>query len=297
MEPVSLDESAAQLSKDESEDSSDDFCAICFEQGPFVTLPCACAVKYCSGCWDRALASSVTIRGRAQCPSCRAAFKVDYDVNASSLVFTTDAEGTPATDWRAKLYGKVKGVQIKMLEAYKEDFAGKDVEVDPDHDSEHTCQMHPHCVCGAELEHVSSQARILRLLEDMEPGWRSRVVQPEDMVRRLIDSALVTCDLCDSVALQGPGGEKRGVWTCKNGPHTVMHPCAYDVCEDCFEKYAGSSCTVPLPEDNVSSKPKAPLISWNPQRLGVGCCQACSAVLNAMPRPWNRRRRLWQQTL
>jgi len=291
---VSLAENHAQLPHDESEASADDTCAICFEPGQFVKLPCSCALKYCSACWDRALATSVMTRGRAQCPSCRTAFKVDYDLNASSLVFATDPDGTPAADWRSNLYGKVKGVQIKVLEAYRDGVASRDAKSEPE--CEHTCHMHPLCACGAELEHLSSQSRIVRLLEDMEPGWRSRVAEPDDMVRRLIDSALVTCDLCESLALQGPGGEQCGVWTCKNGPRTVMHPCAYDVCEGCFEKYAGSSPTdaKQCAEGSVFYKAKAPLLTWNPHRLSVGCCQACSAVISAMPRPWNRRRRLFE---
>ena len=39
-------------------------------------------------------------------------------------------------------------------------------------------------VCGAELEHISSRSRILRLLEDMDPSWRSRIA--DDMVERLL---------------------------------------------------------------------------------------------------------------
>ncbi|OLP97470.1 hypothetical protein AK812_SmicGene20200 [Symbiodinium microadriaticum] len=60
------------------------------------------------------------------------------------------------------------------------------------------------------------------------------------MVERLLDSSLVTCDLCDQVAIRA-----KGVWTCKAGPHTVMHPAAYDVCESCFEAYSGMA--MPLP--------------------------------------------------
>jgi len=274
-------------------ESLDDICAICFESGPFVKLPCSCALKYCSGCWDRALAASLATRGRAQCPSCRSAFKVDYDLNASALVFATDPKGTPATAWRTKLYGKFRTGQIKLLEAFKENVASRDAKVEQDNG--HTCRMRPHCVCGSELEYVNNESRTLRLLDDMAPGWRSRVAEPE-MLRRLTDAPLVTCDLCESRALQGPGGEKRGVWTCKNGPRTVMHPCAYDVCEGCFEKYAGSIPAVSKlrAEGSASHKPKAPLTTWNPPRRGVGCC---SAVLNAMPRPWSQRRRLGQDSV
>jgi hypothetical protein len=41
-------------------------------------------------------------------------------------------------------------------------------------------------VCGAELEYITSRARIVRLLEDMDPNWRSR--DTYDMVERLLET-------------------------------------------------------------------------------------------------------------
>jgi hypothetical protein len=105
----------------------------------------------------------------------------------------------------------------------------------------------PHCVCGAPLEHVSQRARIIRMLEDTDPGWRSRVTGPVDtFFERLVASALVSCDLCDEDVTQS-----AAVWTCKNGPHTVLHPAAYDVCERCFEKYAGRAVCTLLKKDTI----------------------------------------------
>jgi len=269
----------AEPAPDEAHDS-DECCAICFEPGKFVDLPCSCAVKYCGGCWDRALAASVALRGRAHCPSCRSAFKVDYDTESSRLVFSRDPQGTAACDWRTQLYEKVRSVQIRLLRGF-----GTAAKTRAWNGSSRCCGFEdvPRCVCGAELEHISSRSRILRLLEDMEPGWRSRVTQADDMVERLLDSSLVTCDLCDKVAIRA-----KGVWTCKAGPHTVMHPAAYDVCESCFEKYSG--VVMPLPSGNVQkiSKPRT-VFCWD--RTRQTCCQACTAMLDALPRSLARRLR------
>jgi len=254
------------------EEAFSEECAICFEPGNFVDLPCSCSIKYCSSCWDRALATSVTVRGRAQCPSCRSAFKVDFDTERGSLVFSKDPQGTAACDWRIQLYEKVRHVQIRLLQGY-----GNAMCQSP---SCGRCDTPPHCVCGAELEYISSRSRILRLLEDMDPSWRTRVA--EDMVERLLESSLVTCDLCDKVAIRS-----KGLWTCKNGPHTVMHPAAYDVCEACFEKYSGVSSAQASGERSISStntsrtKPRS-VLCWESTRVGQTCCQACSAVLGVL---------------
>lgn len=246
-------------------------CAICFEPGTFVDLPCSCAIKYCTSCWDRALATSVTVRGRAQCPSCRSAFKVDFDTESSSLVFSKDPQGTAACDWRSQLYEKVRHVQIRLLQGY-----GNATTAQSSSPSCGRWDAIPHCVCGAELEHISSRSRILRFLEDMDSSWRHRIA--DNMVERLLDSSLVTCDLCDKVAIRRPGS--KGLWTCKNGPHTVMHPAAYDVCESCFEKYSGVH--VQLGDGRSSRTKPRSVLCWESSRVGQTCCQACSAVLGAL---------------
>jgi len=264
---LALGESTEKEPGPEAEAEAEE-CAICFEPGTFVDLPCSCVIKYCTACWDRALATSVTVRGRAQCPSCRAAFKVDFDTDSASLVFSKDPLGTAACDWRSQLYEKVRHVQIRLLRGFG-------ASTESQSPSCGRCSLQPHCVCGAELEHISSRSRILRLLEDMDPGWRARIGSADEMVERLLDSSLVTCDLCDKVAIRS-----KGLWTCKNGPHTVMHPAAYDVCESCFEKYSG----VHLEIGDAKSAPRKSrsVLCWDRSRVGQTCCQACSVVLGAL---------------
>lgn len=235
--------------QDEDESSEEALCAICFEHMPFVAVPCSCRVNYCAFCWDRSLAASVAMRGVAQCPSCRGTLRVDFDPEARSLVFSREAEcSTPLEDWRGRLYKKAKPVQIQLLQDM-----GKAITAAPS--AAPQC-VEPRCVCGAMLERVDRRARILRMLEDTEPAWRSRVVAADRLVKSLSCSSLITCDLCDEVATR-----TGYVWTCKNGPHTVLHPAAYDVCEQCFARYSGLGQAAAL-----SSPPAEP---GSPQ--GLGC--------------------------
>lgn len=225
--------------------SEDSVCAICFERRPFVNLPCSCKVNYCASCWDRALAVSVTTRGKAQCPSCRSGFHVDFNQDAACLVFSKAEKGMTIADWRSRLYDKARPVQIKLLKdfgtAVKDNIPtaqkvdAPKLETGPKEEMESSLSV-PVCICGGILEKVSSRTRIVRMLEDTEPGWRSRVTDVELRIDKLAASSLITCDLCDDVATR-----TGFVWTCKNGPNTVLHPAAYDVCESCFSRYAGCS--------------------------------------------------------
>jgi len=226
---------------------NEECCAICFEHRAFISLPCSCRVNYCTSCWDRALATSITVRGRAQCPTCRSDFCVDFNPEAGGLVFSQDTDGTAARDWRSRLYGKAKPVQIQMLRDFGASMAGgakgysgntltvagagvcQEAKV-----AERRTGRLPLCVCGGELERVSSRVRIFRLLEATDPSWRSRISNHEALISRLLASALVTCDLCQEVATR-----TGHVWTCKNGQQTVLHPAAFDVCETCFALHAG----------------------------------------------------------
>merc|ERR1719401_2339003 len=113
-------DAGGEASGEGSEQSSDDVCAICFEQCPFISLPCKCNVNYCKGCWSRALATSVTVRGIAQCPSCRTNFRVDFDTETTNLVFTPDDKGTGSKEWRSRLYCKARPAQIQCLRNYGE---------------------------------------------------------------------------------------------------------------------------------------------------------------------------------
>ena len=70
-------------------------CTICFEviaNDARCALPCECKIDYCMGCWDRALAAAFNSSGRAKCPTCRGAVRVDFDPEAADgrgkLVFS-----------------------------------------------------------------------------------------------------------------------------------------------------------------------------------------------------------------
>mmetsp|Transcript_103200 Transcript_103200/g.205075 ORF Transcript_103200/g.205075 Transcript_103200/m.205075 type:complete len:296 (+) Transcript_103200:64-951(+) len=275
----------------EQDTAAEECCAICFELRPPIELPCACQVDYCATCWDRALASSVTVRGHAQCPSCRSAFRVDFDSHAGGLVFSVDSDGTPSGEWRTRLYSKVKPVQIQLLR----NFGSSLTALPSTHSSprspscrgsrcedgaENRCTTGtnrdlPLCVCGAHLELVSSRSRILRMLEDTDSNWRSRVPQADTLVDRLLSGALVTCDLCDEVATNS-----GCVWTCKNGPHTVLHPAAYDVCEGCFARYAGADVAAFCKAADKAAVCNQPLVDSS----------CCLAVTRGVLPPWRWRR-------
>jgi hypothetical protein len=227
--------------------NDDAICAICFEAGPFISLPCDCTLNYCAGCWDRALAASVSARGRAQCPSCRGAFRVDYDPVKGSLVFSKEMQAATLADWRARLYEKVGPAQISLLQEYgRMHSAGSHclaamadsgtsssaLALAPIHPAviSTTQQSEPHCVCGGVLERIDRRTRVVRMLDDTTPGWKQRVPDPERLLQSLISS--ITCDLCNEISTRTGYG-----WTCKSGPHTVLHPAAYDICESCFEKH------------------------------------------------------------
>mmetsp|Transcript_78232 Transcript_78232/g.135698 ORF Transcript_78232/g.135698 Transcript_78232/m.135698 type:complete len:267 (-) Transcript_78232:36-836(-) len=257
-------ECVREINATELEDGDADcVCAICFEQQPFLELPCSCRANYCASCWDRALRASVRDRGQAQCPSCRSNFCVDFDQDTAGLVFSKTDEGMTRQDWRSRLYDKARPVQISLLQDYgataRSSTApsaegvlvassegilapsapsvtkGKDAHLDEAQDD--LCQpCGPLCVCGGVFERVDAHSRIRRMLEDTQPGWSSRIAQQEQLVDKLASSNIITCDLCDDVALT-----TGFLWTCKKGPNTVLHPAAYDICEFCFSRHAGLS--------------------------------------------------------
>jgi len=220
-------------------------CAICFEHRPFISLPCSCQVNYCTSCWDRALATSIAVRGCAQCPTCRSNFCADFNPETGGIDFSLDATGTASRAWRPRLYGKIKPLQIQMLRDYGASMAGNGkgrsgntlaalaagVSGEAGTPDRRTRQL-PLCICGGELERVSSRVRILRMMEASEPSWRSEVPRTSDqeaIVKRLLASKLVPCDLCE-----GDATCTGHVWACKNGPRTMLHPAAFNVCEACF---------------------------------------------------------------
>jgi len=195
-------------------------CAICFEVQPTVPLPCSCRVAYCARCWDRSLANSVLQCGVAQCPTCRCSFRVDFDEDRG-LVLHPATEGTSKHEWRTQLYNKARPAQIGLLKNYGATPSAK--------------ESQPQCVCGAPLERIAARDRIVRMLEDTDAEWRSKLSgDPEELVSRLLSRTLVTCDLCEEDATRS-----GFVWTCRNGPYMVLHPAAYDICERCFAEHSG----------------------------------------------------------
>lgn len=218
-------------------------------------LPCACHINYCAGCWDRALASSVLLRGQAQCPSCRTAFHADFDSAAGGLVFSAlpvNTEAPASGAWQHDIYLKARPAQIELLQHFGRrprsrgftpgHLAGQDMDTDATDlgassttqgagDASSNC---PLCVCGAELQRVGCKRRMERMLEDSDPEWRARASDPDCLLDQLVASSVVTCDLCNDVATR-----TGCVWTCTKGSQTVLHLAAYDVCEQCFSQHTG----------------------------------------------------------
>jgi len=224
----------------EVDQEEDQTCAICFESQSFIALPCACKLHYCASCWDRCLATSAVVRGQPSCPSCRQSFTVDYNEATGGLIFSTASEGAArAGEWKRKLCKKVRPVQIQFLRDHGTSMSRASP---PARQQAHPCSGQlpnssdplPRCVCGAHLELVCRRGRILRMLDDTDPDWRTRGGDTDGLLRRLLTNALVTCDLCEGLAMP-----PSGVWTCSNGPHTVFHPEGNDICEQCFERYVG----------------------------------------------------------
>mmetsp|Transcript_12331 Transcript_12331/g.33787 ORF Transcript_12331/g.33787 Transcript_12331/m.33787 type:complete len:322 (-) Transcript_12331:50-1015(-) len=278
-------------------------CAICFQERPFVALPCACRVNYCAECWDRALATSVSVRGRAQCPSCRATLRVDFNPDRGGLVFSKDSDATASSKWRHQLYAKTRPMQVGLLRSFGELLASRttgeassgsadgSTSADsadesrsssaPSAEAEECASAEgvgqglgklPRCVCGSHLEHVSSKDRIIRMLEEVDTSWRSRIETID------IDafSSLVTCDICERVATRS-----GSLWTCTRGTHTVLHPASYDVCERCFAQHAGQAA-VALCEGRGQQS-----TGCGPSLESCSYYQVCtSTVLSALPWRW-----------
>jgi len=217
-----LSGSGARVPEDIDDES---VCAICFENQPFVNLPCSCRINYCSTCWDRALATSVSVRGRAQCPSCRTGFRIEFNEEAACLVFSKEDADMPISDWKSCVYGRARPAQIKLLKDYSAAASAEPARRETS--SDRGCE--PFCICGGVLEKIDSRTRVIRLLEDTDPAWTTRVADPDQCIDMLASKALVTCDLCEENGI-GTGS----VWTCRNGPRTLVHPSAYDICERCF---------------------------------------------------------------
>lgn len=285
-------------------------CAICFEHRPFVSRPCPCRANYCAGCWDHALAASVTARGRAQCPSCRTTLRVDYDARAGGPIFLLESGGGSADAWQAALCQKMRPAQVHLLNLYGMAVAGSvqpsqasaaarvaaageagaagapapvtgaataAASAPPPAEPPTAAAPAPLCVCGAPLERISAVGRMERLLDEKAPGWSARVPDASSLLEHLASTPLVTCDLCGAI-------EKGCVWTCKRGAHTVLHPGGYDICEGCFGRHSClAACTVAPPAGAGGGRGAGP----GPRRL-QGCWQPGTlAVCGALP--WSLR--------
>uniref|UniRef100_A0A7S1FHW6 RING-type domain-containing protein n=1 Tax=Noctiluca scintillans TaxID=2966 RepID=A0A7S1FHW6_NOCSC len=198
-------------------------CGICFEpvEGCPVLLPCACRADYCGTCWDRALASSMILRGTASCPSCRATVRVDFDAGACQLRFSLTSTTPLFDDTRSRLYEQARPAQIQLLRSYG-------VAANDDHRT--SDDGAPKCVCGSQLTCLSLRERVFRYVAEVGRLRRTRVEE-------LIAAPPIRCDLCN-----GRVGANGSVWTCENGRRTVLHAASYDVCESCFEYYTESLC-------------------------------------------------------
>jgi len=180
------------------------------------------------------------VRGLPSCPSCRQPFSVDYNKAVGGLVVSPVSESTArAGEWRRNLCSKIRPVQIQLLRDHGTSIARSSPFARQRADGcsgqlVRSSDLVPQCVCGASLELSCRRGRILRMLDDTDPDWRTRNSDTEAPLRRLLASALVTCDLCEGVALP-----PSGIWTCSKGPHTVLHPEGNDICEQCFERYVG----------------------------------------------------------
>jgi len=223
--------------------ADEEHCAICFEDRPSMTLPCACKTTYCASCWNRALASSVQVRGKAQCPSCRMVLRIDLDPDTGDILFSKQDGETSHDMWQPRLSKKAKLVQIKYLKSYGSKVKQECISANKranapcnnataksldqpaiDLMNGFTLQNlgKPACFCGASLKHVTYKERFLGLREDFEAEWRHRT------------SYAIACNLCDTVVPQN-----SSLWTCEDGCRSVLHLSSNDICESCYSKHVG----------------------------------------------------------
>lgn len=231
-------------------------CAICFCDVEHRTeLPCNCTVAYCAPCWDQALARSFQVVGCAQCPTCRAAVRVDFDPSKERLVFTRDDEtnlesrcSSSACQMRIanhqkRLAMQAQPVLIQHLRRFGQALPphllvshSDDTELEPSTHAE-ICAIaasgFPRCICGASLQRLSAEQRASLWCRQRVPELRTDSPRFAQLLLRAQDVGISYCDMCD--ASTPPG---RSVWTCSNGDRTIMHANAFDICDACFVKHA-----------------------------------------------------------
>lgn len=218
-------------------------CSICFEElssvGGAVPLPCDCRVDYCSGCWDRALATSQAIQGAACCPTCRTPMRVEYDISLRKMRFLRASEAAPPAspgaasssssssspgppedevadeDWTRQVYKQARPRQLELLRLYSA--------ADP------KARDDPWCCCGSHLRFVTLDERVVQMVRELP-------IMPEgllEFLRAMREKPPITCDVCE----QNVPSTDEGVWSCENGQRTMLHTAAYDVCMACFSKH------------------------------------------------------------
>merc|ERR1712137_1091848 len=96
-------------------------CAICTNKlvSNAVTLPCACALRYCFDCWVHALSSSWMATGHARCPSCRGAVRVDFDSENEGIIFSPLVVEESKPEHHARIRDQVRPYQFRLLEKYR----------------------------------------------------------------------------------------------------------------------------------------------------------------------------------
>lgn len=247
-------------------------CIICFEalesRGGAIPLPCECRVPYCADCWDRSLAASISSCGRALCPSCRGAMRVDFNASVGHLSFSRapaceSGEDPLADDWRRRLYEQAKPKQIQLLQEFGAQHptpsqsssgispggygagVGNDRPAGEATGAALAVDVTPEparCVCGCALAEVSVRDRVLTFVQEEAP-----ITPPRSLVRRLMLNPPIVCDIC--CRRVQPSSK---VWTCENGRRTVLHAAAYDVCESCFIFHAYGVDEADCPEGSAS---------------------------------------------
>lgn len=110
----------------------------------------------------------------------------------------------------------------------------------------------PACVCGSSLVRITGAERTMRCCDKMPHlhGLSRESLHYRMAFERLsaTQSSVCFCDLCgDSVPTQ------NAVWTCKNGDSTILHATSYDVCDECFMRYAACGGKLPSPQEATPS--------------------------------------------
>lgn len=202
-------------------------------------MPCRCRTSYCLSCWDRALAASVASCGAARCPSCRSSMSVDFDASTRQMSFAVvpaeqqQQEGSdgqwPSSPpaWRDRLYKKAMPLQIELLQQYGRRRPSEEASRKTRNEFD-GCTDAPGCVCGCRLKYTSVRERVLQFVAEV-----STVPTTEDVLDRLMATPPLVCDICERLIKKS-----EQVWTCENGPKTVLHAGSFDICEECFEQHA-----------------------------------------------------------